>query len=356
MMRRRSLAGALGLAMTLMLSLASVASAESILWSMTASPLAATTGVKTTYTLTATNEDPLGALLDENRIGCVEVTLPSNFSVSAAAVTGSNAGASWHVDSIVGNRVRVHVASGGDRLRLLNWVQFTVTATAFSTGSLAWTGRAYRDDNCGGTGALLGVPPIVVVTGPAVTPAPTPTATAAPTPTPIPTPRPTPTPTPLVTLPSLLPSLPLPSLSVPSLPPASSPRPTVTATPDVEPTARASGTPAATASPSAATSSDGPGATPAGGSGGFGPLVAPPDAGIEAPDTPELVFREPDGSLDIATVDIGVGIAVYAVPATALALPGVLILVWLALQTVGTIAWIPAVRRLRGRDDEPPFR
>jgi hypothetical protein len=42
----------------------------------------------------------------------------------------------------------------------------------------------------------------------------------------------------------------------------------------------------------------------------------------------------------------------YAVPAAAIAVPGLVVLAWLGLQTIGALAWIPAVRRLRGRDDQ----
>src|SRR5688500_9717542 len=180
------LVGAVLMAVTLLVGGPAAVSAESVLWTLTASPVAVSTGVQTTFTLTATNEDPLAALLSSSEIGCVVLDVPSNFSVKGAVVTGSNSGGSWHVDSVAGNRVTVHTDSGGDRLELLGWVRFTVTATAFSTGSLTWNARAFRDENapCLGTGALLGVPPVVVVTSP------------IPVPTPVPTPPPTPSLTP----------------------------------------------------------------------------------------------------------------------------------------------------------------
>lgn len=375
--RRLRVAPALVFAGVLALSIPASARAESILWSLTASPLAATTGVPTTFTLTAMNEDPLAALSSNSEIGCVEVTLSSNFTVASATVTGSNAGSSWHLDSIVGTRVRVHVDSGGDRLELLGWVRFTVSATAWSTGSLTWGARAFRDDDCGGSGALLGVPPVVVVTGPTVTPTPTPTPTPAPTPTPRPTPTPTPTPTPLIPLPSLA----VPSLPPPSLPLASSPPtllPTASASPIPSPTAtagRPSGSPPPSAMPAitpaatpAASPFDDEGsaatALPNAGAGGGGVVQAPegqglggqPPAGqVAEPAAPTVVFERIGSDVDIATADLMAGAGVYAVPAAALALPGVLILVWLALQTVGALAWIPAVRRLRGRDGASPY-
>ena len=82
-----------GASLALLLGILSpgVVSAESTLWTMTASPLVATTGVATTYTLTATNEDPLAALSSNSEIGCVEVTLPLTFSVAAAGGALSSA-------------------------------------------------------------------------------------------------------------------------------------------------------------------------------------------------------------------------------------------------------------------------
>jgi hypothetical protein len=50
---------------------------------------------------------------------------------------------------------------------------------------------------------------------------------------------------------------------------------------------------------------------------------------------------------------LALGIGIYAVPAAILVGPGVLLLLWVALQTIGTLAWVPAVRRLRGRDEMP---
>src|SRR5688572_8474554 len=153
-------------AQIVMLASASGARGVSILWSLTASPLTATEDVQRVFTLTATNEDPLAAISSESEIGCVLVDVPGNFTVAGASVTGSSAGETWHVDSVVGNRVKVHTDSGGDRLEFLQWVRFTITATPFNTGSLAWNSRAFRSQDCTGGAALAGLPPIVVVTAP----------------------------------------------------------------------------------------------------------------------------------------------------------------------------------------------
>jgi hypothetical protein len=44
------------------------------------------------------------------------------------------------------------------------------------------------------------------------------------------------------------------------------------------------------------------------------------------------------------------GLAVWSVPAAVVSVPGVLVVLWVALQATGVLAWIPAVRRLRGDD------
>ncbi len=330
--------------------------AASLLWTLTASPLIATTGVQKVFTLTATNDDPLASLDSSREIGCVVVDVPGNFTVQAATVVATNAGEQWHIDSIAGNRVVVHTDSGGERLEFLDWVRFTITATPHNTGSLAWNSRAFRQQDCTGGAALLGIPPIVVVTGPVVTPAPTPTPVPTPKPTPKPTPAPTarPTPTPLP-LPVPLPSLPIPLPSI-GLPPGPEPEPTRAPSssaprPSPEPTD-------APASAAGGASDDGgfvgvlppPGGGSAGGGGGGGgaPAVAP-----VANDAPRVAFEEAQLDLGSMDVDLLAGIEVWSVPAATLGVPGILLLVWVALQAGGALAWIPAVKRLRGDEESP---
>jgi hypothetical protein len=332
--------GAVALAGLLAVVVPAGARAESGLWTLTASPLAATTGVSTTFSLTATNEDPLSALTGSARIGCVVVTLPGNFTVAASVVTGSNAGGGWHVDSIDGNTVTVHTDSGGDRLQLLEWVRFDVNATAWSTGSLAWTARAYQSTSCSGMGALLGVPPIVVVSGPSVTPTPLPTPTPTPVPTPSPTPRPTATPI-----------IPLPSISVPPLQPTPAPtarpdEPVATPRPAASPTAEPAASARATSASPSPTPTPTPDATPAPGSAPSGGAGTDPIIRLAAADPAQ------GGELALAPLDVFAGATVFAVPAAALGGPGILILLWVAAQTLGAATWIPAVRRLRGRDHD----
>lgn len=339
--------GALLVGCVVALAVPGSVSAESLLWTLTASPLSATAGTPTTFALTATNTDPAAGLLSDSRIGCINLDVPANFVIAGADVTGSNSGGGWHIDSITGNRIKIHSDSGGDRLRFLGRVDFTVTATATSTGSLTWAARAYSDQQCGGTGALLGVPPIVVVTGPTVTPTPV----ATPTPTPRPTPVPTPTPTPILSMP--LPSLPVPSVGLPPIgvtgTPAPSPalrssaptpRATATATPDLPRPAESAGTRSAVV----------PGTPPSGAQGPAAPVA--PTSEQARPDAPRLDFDPAELDIDFESVGLLNGTTVWLVPTATFAIPALLLLLFVALQAVGALAWVPAVRRLGGRDDE----
>ena len=99
------------------------------------------------------------------------------------------------------------------------------------------------------------------------------------------------------------------------------------------------------------------GAPPAGAGAGGGPAAASlggstgaerGDPGFRLPSTP---FG--DQRIDLAGASVGLfaGIEIWAVPAATIAFPGLLVLLWVALQTAGAAAWMPAVRRLRGEDD-----
>ena len=102
-------------------------------WTLVATPLAVSTGMNTVFVLTAMNEDRRAGRLSRE-IGWRGARCRRTSS-SLAIVTGSNAGNLWHVDSVVGNRVTVHTDSGGERLSLLDWARFSVSATAMSAGS-----------------------------------------------------------------------------------------------------------------------------------------------------------------------------------------------------------------------------
>ncbi|HET8586637.1 MAG TPA: hypothetical protein VFM74_02055, partial [Candidatus Limnocylindria bacterium] len=202
-MRRLWLAGATALA----LAMSSSPAFGAVLWTLVGTPLTATTGQSTTFTLTATNEN----LLQDIR--CIRASLGSQFAIEATSVVSVSNGGAWTASATATN-VAVSTSSGGDRLRFLQSLRFTVLARPLSAGAFAWNATAYEQEDCSQSLGLSLQLDAIVVTGVAPTSAPTQMAT----PTPTPRPTPTPTPAPLVPLPSLpLPTLPLPTLS-PSLP------------------------------------------------------------------------------------------------------------------------------------------
>ena len=345
---RRWAAGPVLAAMLVALSAAPV-HAESLLWSLTVTPLTATTGVATTFTLTATNEDPLALTLSSSEIGCVVVTLPSSFSVSGTGVIGSSAGDSWTA-ALSGTKVSVRAGSGGDRLTYLDWVRFTITATPKSAGSLAWNAKAYRQQDCSGSGAVLGVPPVVLVVGPAVSPTP------SPTPTPAPTLTPTATPTPIlpIPLPSLSP-LPLPTAEpVPTPVPSESTAPSPSAPPQgAGPLPGEIAVPGRPAASGASSPSPSPSPSPSAGPSDGGASVPPPSVGGRSggtgrpDDAPASRIHFEDVQLGTGGLGVLDGMDVWAVPAATIAGPGLLVLLWILLQSVGAAVWLPAARRLR---------
>lgn len=345
--RLRSITVALAVAWLAATAAPAPARAESLLWTLVATPLSATTGSETTFTLTATNEDVLEPLDTNREIGCVVVDVPSNFTVAAATVTGSNAGGSWSA-SLSGNRVRVQAGSGGDRLELLQWVRFTVRATPQAPGSLAWSSRSYRDQGCGGSGSLPAVPPIIVVSGQPVTPTPQPTATPTPLPTVAPTVRPTPLPT---WLPTPLPTLP--PIVLPTLLPSETPTDRPTASPTPRPSGASPSMPGSSSSDPAGSTdgslppASGSGGPTSGGSPGLGGAAPTNGNGPGAGGTGAAPPIEPALRIDTNLL-FGIGSFEWVVPAAVVGVPGLLvILAWVAAQTGAALIWIPAVRRFR---------
>lgn len=339
-MRRLSYVCFVAMAVALVMGIAAPARAA-VLWTLTASPLTVTTGIQTTFSLRAS----LTLLGD---IRCVEVEVSENFTIQGASVVGSNAGDRW-ISEIDGNAVWIRTTSGGDRLRLIgHYVDFTITATAWSTGSEAWDSEAYADEGCDGPGSLLSVPPVVLVVDPTATPTPTPmpTPTVAPTPAPTPTPNVAPTPTPTVS------PLPTPTLSPISLPIASiglSPLPVATA-PIPAPSSAATPTPGSPSSFSAprpsASDEPLPASLPPGGAGPSvgGRIIADPAGDGGAADAVPVAL----GALALlASIDI------WIVPGLLLGVPGLLVVAFVILQAIGALVWIPAIRRLRGHDTLP---
>jgi hypothetical protein len=154
----------------------------------------------------------------------------------------------------------------------------------------------------------------------------------APSPTPVPTPSPTPTPPPAVT-PVPVPTIPLPipSLPIPSLPiatPVASPLPSILLPIGVTPSA----SPSATESPRPAGQEPSGTASPGVGGGASGP---------------GLHLKSPPPDLGVGKIGILAGLETWAVPAAVMGGPGLLVLLWIALQGLGATIWVPAARRLK---------
>lgn len=308
-----------------------------LLWTLTATPLTASSGVATTFFLTATNLD----LLTE--LGCLEVDLPESFDIiDASAGNASNGdGREWEA-VVFSNKVAAHSLSGGGRLELGQSITFTITAIPTQPGAWTWPNHAHRQQDCSGAEEIGVALAVLVVPGP--TPAPTPT----PTPTPILPIDPLPTP-PLDPLPSILPTLPpLPSIRLPT--PVPTTRPTESPTPSPSPTS----------SPSPA---ENVAATP-GGTSGSPSGSAPGATGGTSAQSVRLAVGEPAGSEGsrggVGEVSLGPlgmidGITVWAIPGAIVGGPGLLVILWVLLQTGVALAWIPAVRRMRGKDTPGVF-
>lgn len=217
------------------------------------------------------------------------------------------------------------------------------------SGSVSFTYRVWD-------GIAWSPPAAVTLTVAAATPTPSPPPTPAPTPAPL-LPLPLPSlPLPLPSLPLPLPSLPLPLPSI-GLLPAPEPEPT-------EPPGPSRPRPSPGPSADAGEDPAGQGSDPDDDQPGDGSVAGPPavpgrpgtEGGLPAltPNEATVGLAFDEAELDVGTVgvDLLAGIEVWSVPAATLGVPGLLLIVWVMLQAAGALAWIPAVRRLRG-DEEP---
>lgn len=273
-------------------------------WTIIGGPATATVYTSTTYTFTATN------LVYSNDIGCVEIQLPASYVIDSLGTPIPSNGTTWIAEVYGGtNWVLAHSTSGGGRLNIGESVTFSVTATATQVGAQVWDNHAHRQQDCTGANIEPGVMPMVVA--PVLVPTPAPTPPPTPMPTPVPTAGPVVTPDPR---------------------PVETPRPTATPSPTPTPL------PTSTTRPTPDTT------------------VVGPAAGPSTPGTPEPVGRMAPLS-DTQSGSIGVGTEVFAllegplvwfVPGAAVGVPGLLVVLFIGLQAVGAMAWIPAVRRMSG--------
>ena len=297
------------------------AMAQVLIFTLVGTPLTVTQGQSTDFSFTATNLDP-------TPIACVEVLLPSEFWISGLGTPVASNGAPWSA-ALQDNWVLVHSDDGVGKLNTGDSVTFTVTALATEPGVFLWENHVHDNQGCDDTN-LYG-PSLAVTVLPYSGLTPSPTATEAPTPAPTPASTPTPTAT---HAPTATPT------------PAATPRATPASTPPVNggPTPRP-GEPSPSPDASASARPSPPAPAPSSGGTGSG--------------GPDAVRVAPLDAADGGTGDLGVGLDVLAlldgpfvwiVPGAAVGVPGLLVLVFVALQAMGAMAWIPAVRRLGGDD------
>lgn len=281
-------AGALAAVGTILVSgLAQTVAAASI-WTLTLAPLTGVAGTPQLFTLTATNVAGPPA-------GCFSVEPPASFVIQSAGVLATSTGSSWQAE-IDGTHVDVTAPSGADLLGPGSWVRFSVQLLPTQAGMWPWSSWMYTSNQCSGT-TNAGVPAAVVVA-------------PAPVPMPIPTPAPTPVPTPT------------PALQTPVPSPSPWPSPGESTPPSEAPSGTDSPRPGSGGVPSTS------GKRPAGG-------LASLDTGGAAW---VQLGAEAMGHLG--------GELIWLVPGAAVGVPGLLVLLFLALQAAGALAWIPAVRRM----------
>lgn len=334
--------------------LAQAAPAAALLgWSQSPDSSTGQVGQAQAYALRVSNDNLL-ALLGIDDIGCVQVDVGTEFIIESVSVVGGPGG-DWFGSSS-GSTATVRSDSGGSRLGVGESVTFSVTAVPLSSGSLTWTTRVIRDKDCDGS-FIPGTEHLTIqVTSP---PAPTPTSSATPTPTPSPL-----LPVPLPSTPP--PSVSLPSISLPSIGLVPTARPSASAHAPAAST-KARETLPASASPDSAARAGGPadvGPSPSpaaaasarlAAEGGTGSAVDVLPVGASAAVASGLHAEAVGDGADVVLGQIGLvgGVTIWVVPAAVLGVPGVLVIVWVTLQAVGVLAWVPALRRLGGEPRGP---
>jgi len=259
--------------------------------------------------------------------------------------------------------------SGSGSVNLSSNGGFTFTSGGSFTGLRTFTYRVSDGIAWSGTATVS-----IQVNAPAPTPTPTPAPTPTPTPAPTPTPTPAPTPTPTPTPPPTLPTPTLPPIATlpptPTLPPIA----TLPPLPTILPTPRPTASTGSSASPGA---SPGPSSRPTGSLSTSPTDSAPPGEpttvdGSPAPSSTPVtgtigsVGGDPGGgpSLTGSGFSVGggtvapfglgdVGLAAFgslewAVPALAMTVPGLLLMLAVLAQLSTGVVWLPVVRRWLG--------
>jgi Big-like domain-containing protein len=297
--------------------------------------------VPTTVTITVTNAAPVAEDDTYAATTAVQLTVP------APGVMGNDHDAD-------GDALTATLVSGGGNGSLSFSANggFTYKSGGSFTGTTSFTYRVSDGIAFSNTATVT-----ITVSAPQATPTPTPTPAASPA-GPLPTPRaslplptptlalPTPTlalPTPTLALPTPTLALPTPTLALPTLPlptaaPSSTPTPTAAPSRTPSPTAAApSASPSPTPRPSDSDAPGGGGTTgPGGGPGGddrfsVGGVDLGRDYGL--------------GGAGFDGFSVGID---WAVPALALTVPGLLLILAILAQTVVGAMWLPFTRRWLG--------
>jgi Bacterial Ig domain len=237
---------------------------------------------------------------------------------------------------------------------------FTYTPSSGYSGADAFTYRA-------GDGISWSVSTTVWLIVSSPTPSPTPTPTPRPTPTPTASP-PSATASPTSPMPSLpapsqpLPSTPEPSLPIPSLGvpmPTNAPSPGATLPLPSLPLPSPSSSSAASQPRSSASGGSGPASSSGSGAGGGDSTTGGRESNAGGP-KPSVVIGPAGlgvrigsvGSGGLALGDVGsLSLQLWLVPGAVVAGPGLLVLLWLAIQVIAGMIWLPAARRVRGQEE-----
>ena len=305
-----------------------------VLWTMTVSPPTAAVGDDTTFTFTATNLDPLLG------IACVIVEIPTAINPGEVWIAGGSTAGVWTARRS-GQLVTavIDTGDGDQKLRAGEWLSFAVTGVPVQTGPHGISAVAYSGHECVNDARDLAAPPVVVISGPLAsepTHAPTPILTSSPTAEPIPEP--------IATLPPILAT------------PVEQPRILPTPLPAATPTSL----PAAPMTPTASPASETPTAIPDSQAVAVA-AARPVGGGTDAPSaatarTAALAVGRAEGSgedageLSLGPLGVIDGVTVWAIPGAVVGGPGLLVILWVALQAGVAAAWIPAVGVMRGRD------
>ena len=307
-------------------------------WTMSVAPGSVTQGQSTGVVVRVTN------ISLKIGIRCAVVSVPSAFAVLGAGVTGTTANSPWSATTSPagdgGTLVSIFNPDELGKLQPGDWVDATVTVRGDVPGTYGWTGIVFHDPGCWEQPVEGAITRTVTIVGSAPPPPPPPPPPAA---------APTPTQS------STAPVAPAPNEPAPSGTPDGTPRPAAAA--DDEPTA-----------PTRAPDDDEPdGASPddeSRGGGGARPTPgSAPETGARpgAGAAPRIEVAGPAedvpvgggilaSSAGFAALSLLDDLHVWFVPGVAVGVPGLLLLVVVAVQMAGGALWIPLTRRLVGRE------